>query len=77
MQSNAEALLDRKLRRRTLRAIKSGIVSFIGTDCHNMSGRAPNIGPAFDEIRRSLGEETEKYLIGYQEKVFGRAGTIY
>lgn len=77
MQSNAEALLDRKLRRRTLRAIRSGMVSFIGTDCHNMSGRVPNIRPAFDEIRRSLGEEAEDHLIDLQERYFGSAGTIY
>lgn len=73
MQANAESILDRKLRRRVLRMIKKGTISFVGTDSHNMSGRAPNIAPAFDEIGRTAGKEAYDRLIRLQERYFGGA----
>ena len=74
MQSNAEALMDRKLRRKILRKIKDGTVSFIATDSHNMSGRAPNMEDALNEIRKSLGEEAVGRIVTLTERYYGLAG---
>jgi len=76
MQSNAEALLDRKLRRKTLKAIDKGIVSFIATDSHNMSGRAPDLEPAIDVVEKALGVSAVDELISMQERYFGKAGVF-
>lgn len=36
--------------------LKSGEISFLGSDCHNMNSRKPNMGPAADSITEQLGE---------------------
>ena len=74
MQSNAEALFDRKLRRKTLRALKDGTVSFIATDSHNMSGRAPNMADALREISRALGSGTVENLVARTQHYYQFAG---
>ncbi len=74
MQSNAEALLDKKTRRITIKNIKNGIVSFIGTDSHNMTSRAPNLEDAYLEIENALGSDYVEDLIDLQERFYGTAG---
>lgn len=71
MQSNAEALLDRKLRRKTLKAVKDGTVSFIATDSHNMSERAPFLSDAISEIRKSLGDGAVDRIVTMTQRYFG------
>jgi protein-tyrosine phosphatase len=40
-----------------LSLIKNGVVSLLGSDCHNMDKRAPNLGKSFDIIRNKCGKE--------------------
>ena len=62
IQINASALTTAKTKRRTLRLLKQGVITLIGTDCHNTDTRAPNINLAIEEIGKKLGEEKLKEI---------------
>ena len=57
VQLNADILLNPFSRKRALRWIDEGFVHLIGSDCHNMNVRKPNIGKAFDVLQKSFGRE--------------------
>ncbi len=56
-QSNADFFIDRRRRRTALRMLAVGLISFIGTDCHNMTTRKPELDKAFEIIEENLGNE--------------------
>lgn len=58
MQSNAAFFLPFPSRRKALRLLKEGRIHLLGSDCHNMTDRAPRMGEAGVMIRRKLGERT-------------------
>ena len=62
-QVNASWFLRRETRRAALDALHSGRVAFLGSDCHDMADRAPNLGPAAEWIRRSGGGEALETLM--------------
>lgn len=55
MQINTKAIIDSKLRKTALRYIKEGLADVIGSDCHDMSQRHPNLKEAFDIIEKEIG----------------------
>jgi len=55
MQSNAEAFLQFSTRGRALQMLRSGTVTILGSDAHNLSRRPPNLGPARERIEKRLG----------------------
>ena len=57
MQSNADFFLPFSTRRKALRLMKEGYIHLLGSDCHNMAGRAPHMAEAAARIRKHLGEE--------------------
>ncbi len=57
MQSNAAYFINRLTARKAFRMLKLGYVHLIGSDCHNLTIRPPNIGAACDEIAKHAGEE--------------------
>jgi len=52
VQMNAGELLRFGSRRQAQGLLKSGVVQLLGTDCHNMTTRAPNLGLAAKHLRR-------------------------
>ncbi len=56
MQSNASFFLDKRSARFAVKMLKKGIIHLLGSDCHSMSVRPPNIGEAFEVIIKRLGE---------------------
>ena len=72
MQSNAGAVIDRKRRRKVLKLLKNGTVSFIASDAHNTSVRPPNLEEAFEIIEDSLGENAVSRLLFMQDRYFNR-----
>ena len=52
VQMNAEALLERRTRSKALKMLKSGTVHLIGSDCHNLSTRQPNMGEAVRQLQQ-------------------------
>jgi protein-tyrosine phosphatase len=55
LQLNAVALLNKKTRKKALRYIKKGYIDVIGSDCHDMQKRPPNMSEALKLIEKKLG----------------------
>lgn len=55
VQMNAEALLHWRTRGTARRMLLSDTVHVLGSDCHNLSGRAPNMGQALQELSKIRG----------------------
>lgn len=55
VQVNAEALLNRRLRRLALSLFKKGRAHLLGSDCHNVGTRPPNLASARAMIEKRLG----------------------
>lgn len=58
MQLNAGVFLNWKTRRKAMPLLKSGMIQFIGSDCHNMGDRPPDIMQA------------DKFLENYANALF-------
>lgn len=57
IQANAEFFLERSTSAMALRMLKKGSIHLLGSDCHNMKSRKPNLGDALEWIRRKLGKD--------------------
>lgn len=57
IQANASFFVDRGTRRMALRMLCEGRIHLLGSDCHNLSDRAPNLGSAVALIQKHLGED--------------------
>lgn len=66
VQINSSFVYEFFTRRKAIGLLKSGAVHFLGSDCHNLSDRAPDIGKAFEIILNKLGKE---FLLGYENFV--------
>ena len=53
VQANASFFLYRQSRDAALDSLRRGRIHFLGTDCHNMIDRPPNMGAALDVIREA------------------------
>ena len=56
MQSNADFFVDFRTKRKALRMLAQQCVHLIGSDCHNLTDRAPKIQQAYDRIANKFGE---------------------
>ena len=55
VQANAEFFLRRSTASMAMRMLKQGKIHLLGSDCHNLTSRKPNLGAAVDLIRSQLG----------------------
>lgn len=55
VQMNAEAVLQRRTKATAMKMLKSGAVHLLGSDCHNMTTRAPNLGSTVQQLRQLRG----------------------
>lgn len=56
IQSNASFFTSFTSKRKAISLLKKGKIHFVGSDCHNMTSRPPQIGRAFEIIRKKLGD---------------------
>ncbi len=61
IQINSSFLSDKFTRKKALNMVKKGIVSFVGSDCHNLTSRPPNLGEGCEVIYKKLGD------VGFEE----------
>jgi len=61
-QANADSFTDRKRQKKMLSLLAQRKIRFIGSDCHNMNHRPPNIAPALSVIEKKLGADTVAWL---------------
>ena len=70
VQANAEFFLQRSTRNLAMKLLRQGQIHMIGSDCHNLTDRPPNMAGAICEIRRCCGEEILKKLRDLEDVVF-------
>lgn len=76
IQSNAEPFLHWSSRGKALRRLKAGQIHLLGSDCHNMAARAPNLGPAVEVIEAKCGPGTAAHLCENAHALFADAKSI-
>lgn len=52
IQMNASALLDWRTKGKAVRWLKNGTVQLLGSDCHNLTTRPPNLGQALAYLEK-------------------------
>lgn len=62
VQANAEFLLNKRTSAMALRMIKAGSIHVLGSDCHNLDSRKPNLGPALQVLHSRAGAEAVAYI---------------
>lgn len=73
VQANAGFFLDRWTSGMALRMLRKGQIHLLGSDCHNMDHRRPNLGPAAAVIRQKLGKEYLHRLHTCEQQVWSGA----
>lgn len=56
VQANADFFTERSSRRKAIRLLKDGHIHLLGSDCHNMTNRKPNLGQARQIIAEAAGD---------------------
>ena len=67
VQANASFFLRRSTASMLLRLLREGKIQLLGSDCHNMEFRPPNLGQAVSLISRRLGPEMLEYVKACQD----------
>lgn len=69
VQANANFFLQRSTTRMALRLLREDKIQLLGSDCHNLSTRAPNLGAAVQLIEKRLGQEAIVRVNHYERAV--------
>ena len=72
VQANAEFFLERSTAPMAMRMLKGDQIHLLGSDCHNLSSRKPNLGMAVQRIERKLGKTVLSRMQGYEDSVLSR-----
>lgn len=72
VQVNASYFLDFPDRLQALSLLKQDKIHLLGSDCHNLTYRSPNLNLAYDIIEQKLGKEAISKFTEYEDLVFGR-----
>ena len=70
IQVNASFFINRSTRKLALRLLSEGKIHLIGTDCHNVADRKPQIGEAVSIIRESLGVRAIQQINSLEQMLF-------
>ena len=71
IQANGEFFLNWKTEALAFGMLKAGQIHLLGSDCHNLKTRKPNLGPALERIVRKLGEEAPEDIRQYEHEILG------
>ncbi len=71
IQMNAEFVNGFFSRGKALKLIKDGHVRLLGSDCHNMDKRKPNLGACLQIIEKKCGTKTVENIYGYSRQLLG------
>ena len=71
MQVHASFFDQFGTRGKAMKLLASGCIHFIGTDCHNMTTRAPMIGDAYDFIQKKMSDDFIMQMNEYGNRALG------
>lgn len=66
VQANAEFFLDRTTAAMALKLLKADQIQLLGSDCHNLTDRKPNLAEAIQRIETKLGRGPIEKLLSYE-----------
>ena len=69
VQANTSFFTQLKTSSMAMRMLKAGNIHLIGSDCHNISDRKPDMGQAVDRITKKLGSDALARISEYETKV--------
>ena len=69
VQANASFFLNWRTSAMAMSMLKNDRIHLVGSDCHNLTDRKPNLGAAAERIRRKLGEKTIAQICWHQRSV--------
>ena len=69
IQANAEFFLEKYTSSMALRMLKKDGIHLLGSDCHDLSSRKPNLQGALELINRRLGRDAMEGILSYQRNV--------
>ena len=69
VQANASFFLSRSTRGMALRLLKQDKIHLLGSDCHDLVSRKPNLGEAVQLIRAKLGDGVLERVEAHQEQI--------
>ena len=72
IQANSEFFLRRNTSRMALKMLRQGQIHLLGSDCHNLSSRKPNLGPAIGAIEKKLGSEALSLVVDTQNEILNK-----
>lgn len=69
-QANANCFINFFSRKKAIRNIKNQRIQFLGSDCHNLTNRPPNLAQSVEIIKSKLGNEFCDDFINYGNSIF-------
>lgn len=69
VQANASFFLEKPTARMAMRMLRQGKIHLLGSDCHDLKDRKPNLGEAVKLIRRQFGSEIIDYINANEDEV--------
>ena len=69
VQANAGFFQDRFTRPMAMRMLRNGQIHLLGSDCHDLNSRRPNLGQAAERIQRKLGPDALQRIRKYETEI--------
>lgn len=73
IQCNGDFFLQGWRSRKAFSMTKKGYVDILGSDCHNLTARAPNLGLAMERLQAKLGAEWMDSFLRYEDHLLEKA----
>lgn len=71
LQMNAESFIKRSTRNKAFKLLKRETIGLLGSDCHDMKRRPPNLGVAIDIIEKKSDVGTLRFIESNSLKILG------
>lgn len=71
VQANADFFLNKSTSGMAIRMLRGDQIHLLGSDCHNLTSRKPNLGGAVDVIENRLGSGATEHICHYSRDVLG------
>lgn len=71
VQANGSFFIHRSTRGLAIKLLRQGKLHLLGSDCHDLKKRPPNLGDALQVIRHKLGEDGVSYIHSQESKLIG------
>ena len=71
VQANAGFFLRPSTSRMAMRMLRQDQIHVLGSDCHNLTSRQPNLGDALQRIQKKLGQKAIDHILSHEKRLLG------